>query len=34
YLDHPLPSENVKIISQHMSWSNYSKAILNRGFKY
>ena len=32
YIDNPLPSENVKTISQHMSWSNYVKAILNRDF--
>ena len=30
YIDNPLPSENVKTISQHMSWSNYAKTILNR----
>lgn len=32
YINNPLPIENVKKISLHMSWSNYAKAILNRDF--
>ena len=30
YIDNPLPGENVKTMSQHMSWINYVKTILNR----
>jgi glycosyltransferase involved in cell wall biosynthesis len=29
FIDKPLPSENVAKIAQHLSWSNYAKAILN-----